>query len=86
MFDLEKIKEIYQGLKAQEEQAVQEALLNKDEKINERLDKVRNEIALHVEKELIEAAKAPFKAQIELLEKALIVENEPEVVEEVVEG
>jgi hypothetical protein len=75
MFDLEKIQVLYEGLKAQEEQAVQEALAQKDAKVEERLEKVRNEIAVHVEKEIIEAARAPFKAQIELLEKALIVEE-----------
>lgn len=78
-FDLEKIKEYYGELIAKKDEAVRLALANRDVVINQKLEEARAKIEAEVDAEIIAEAEAPFKHDIELCEKFVIV---PEVVEE----
>ena len=78
-FDLEKIKEYYGELIPKKEEAVRLALLNKDAVVAQKLEEARAKIEAEVDAEIIAEAEAPFKHDIELCEKFVIV---PEVEEE----
>lgn len=85
-FDVEKIKAYYAEVKAKKEEAVAVALAEKDVKVTEAFELAKEEIAKKVEAELVEAAEAPYKHDIELCESFLAEENvEEEVAEETAE-
>ena len=81
-FDVEKIKAYYEELLVNKENAVNEALADKDAKITERFEEEKARIEAEVIAEIIAEAEAPYVHDIELCEKFIIV---PEVVEENVE-
>lgn len=68
-FDVEKIKQYYVELLRKKDEAVAFALVNKEEKVRERFEAVKAELAIAVEKELIEEAEKPYIHDIELCEK-----------------
>lgn len=81
-FDVEKIKAYYEELLVNKENAVNEALADKDAKIAERFEAEKARIEAEVVAEIIAEAEAPYVHDIELCEKFIVVE---EVVEEVAE-
>lgn len=87
-FDVEKLKAYYADLLAKKDEAVAVALANKDVVVAERFELAKEEIAKEVEAELIAAAEAPYKHDIELCESfGIELPKEDEVVEgEIVEG
>lgn len=87
VFDVDKIKAYYEELLVKKEEAVKIALLDKDAKVAERFEEVREAIAEQVEKEIIAEAEAPYTHDIELCEKFIVEEEvvEEEALEEVTE-
>ena len=74
----EALKAYYEDLLTKKEQAITEALANKDFIVQQRLEEAKLEIAEQVEKELIEEAESKYAHDIELCEKFLIEEVQEE--------
>lgn len=86
-FDVEKIRAYYEELLVNKENAVNEALADKDAKIEERFEAEKARIEAEVVAEIIADAEAPYVHDIELCEKFIVVEEVVEEdAEEVVEG
>lgn len=83
-FDVEKIKEYYGELVARRNEAVELALANKDERVAERFESAKAEIEKAVIEEIVAEAEAPYKHDIELCEKFIVVPVEDEELNEVV--
>ena len=78
-FDVLKIQDYYNELVAKRDEAVVMALTTKDEKVKEAFELAKVEIEERVVAEIIAEAEAPYKHDIELCEKFIVVE---EVVED----
>lgn len=74
-FDVEKIKGYYDELIAKRDEAIVNALVNKDEKVKEAFELAKVEIEERVVAELTEEAVAPYKHDIELCEKFIVIEE-----------
>lgn len=77
-FDIEKIRAYYIELLANRERAVNEALLTRDAKAQERFEQEKARILEEVETELIAEAEEPYRHDIELCEKFIVVEEKNE--------
>ena len=84
-FDVEKIKAYYEELLVNKENAVNEALADKDAKIEERFEAEKARIEAEVVAEIIAEAEAPYVHDIELCEKFIVEDVVEEDAEEVVE-
>lgn len=85
MFDTSKFEEFYAELKARRDEAVAVALANKEQKVVEALEALRETVEKEVEERLVAEAEAPFKHDIEWCEQFLVeetVEEQPETVSE----
>lgn len=87
VFDVDKIKAYYEELVAKRAEAIQVALLDKDDKVAQRFEEVREAIAEQVEKEIVDEAGQPYDHDIALCEKFIVEEEvtEEEALEEVTE-
>lgn len=74
-FDVEKIRNYYNELVAQREEAVVKALSTKDVKIKEAFEQAKVEIEERVIAELVAEAQEPYNHDIELCEKFIVVEE-----------
>lgn len=75
-FDANKIKEYYEGLIVERDEAVTNALATKDERVNARFEEEKARIEEEVTAEIIAEAEAPYKHDIELCERFFKDEEE----------
>ena len=75
--NIDLVKEVYADLKAQEQTAIEIALLNKSAIVQERIQAETERIDQEVERDLIEEARKPFAEKIALVE-SFLVDVQPE--------
>lgn len=80
-YNVEALKEYHEALIKARDNAVAEALSHRQEIINAKLEEARKEIEATVDAEIIAKAEEPFKHDIELCEKFVVVQPTEEVVE-----
>ena len=74
--DTEKLKAYLANLEARRDNAIADALEDKDNIIEERLNEAKETIPIQVEKELTDNAEAPYKHDIELC-KSFLKQEDP---------
>ena len=74
-FDVKKIKDYYNELVAEREEAVVKALTTKDARVREAFEQAKVEIEERVVAEIVAKAEAPYVHDIELCEKFVVVEE-----------
>lgn len=75
-FDVELLKAYYEDVLAKRERAIEDALADKETVANIRFEQEKARILEEVEAELIANAEEPYKHDIELCEKFLVVKEE----------
>lgn len=70
--NVEALKAYYEDLKSKKEIEINEALMNKDYLVAQKLDEIKLQIAEQVEKDIIAEVEAKYAHDIELCEKFLI--------------
>lgn len=73
--NVEALKAYYEDLKAKKEVEINEALMNKDYLVAQKLDEIKLQIAEQVEKDIIAEVEAKYAHDIELCEKFLITDE-----------
>lgn len=78
-YNVNAIREYHEALIKAREEAVSKALANREFKLQEKLAKAKEEFLLTLDEEIIAEAEAPYKAEIEQLNKFVVI---PEPVNE----